>query len=96
MEKGKADEKAINQLFKNVKRKLVEPIIAPARRRRQARIDQKKELDILFGEQDAIDVLSYAGLEENVDYLNIDGEYVRTLYLASYPFVAVRLARQPH
>ncbi len=80
-------KKLLNQL-KNVKRKLVEPIIAPARRRRQARIDQKKELDILFGEQDAIDVLSYAGLEENVDYLNIDGEYVRTLYLASYPFVA--------
>ena len=80
-------KKPLNQL-KNVKRKLVEPIIAPARRRRQARIDQKKELDILFGEQDAIDVLSYAGLEENVDYLNIDGEYVRTLYLASYPFVA--------
>ena len=56
-------KKPLNQL-KNVKRKLVEPIIAPARRRRQARIDQKKELDILFGEQDAIDVLSYAGLEE--------------------------------
>lgn len=35
-----------------------------------------------------MDVLSYAGLEENIDYLVIDGVYIRTLYISGYPFVA--------
>ena len=46
------------------------------------------ELSFTFGEQDAIDTLSYAGLEENIDYLCIDGVYIRTLYISGYPFVA--------
>lgn len=74
--------------LKNVRRKLIEPIVAPVRKKRQERIEQKKELNILFGEQDAIDVLSYSGLEEDVDYLRIDGEYVRTLFVSDYPFTA--------
>lgn len=82
-----------NQLAKlkkldSVRHKLLEPIIAPVRRQRQARIERQKELDITFGEQDAIDILSYAGLEENIDYLCIDGVFMRTLYLSGYPFVA--------
>ena len=48
----------------------------------------QKELNITFGEQDTVDILSYAGLEENIDYLNIDGVYMRTLYISGYPFVA--------
>lgn len=42
----------------------------------------------MFGEQDAIDVLSYSGLEEDVDHLCIDGVYLRLLYISGYPFVA--------
>ncbi len=53
-----------------------------------ARKEKQKELTLTFGEQDAIDVLSYAGLEENIDHLNIDGVYLRTLYISGYPFVA--------
>ena len=68
----------------DLKQKITEPI----RKRKQARIDAKKELNLTFGEQDAIDILSYAGLEENVDYLNIDGVYLRTLFISGYPFVA--------
>lgn len=68
----------------DLKQKITEPI----RKRKQARIDAKKELNLTFGEQDAIDTLSYAGLEENVDYLNIDGVYLRTLFISGYPFVA--------
>src|SRR5574338_439273 len=68
--------------------KVVDPIMTPIKKRRQARIDRQKELTIAFGEQDAIDTLSYAGLEENVDYLCIDGVYIRTLYISGYPFVA--------
>lgn len=63
-------------------------ISAPKRRRERQREEQQKELDITFGEQDALDILSYAGLEENVDYLCIDGVYMRTLFISGYPFVA--------
>lgn len=68
----------------DLKQKITDPI----RKHKQARIDAKKELNLTFGEQDAIDILSYAGLEENVDYLNIDGVYLRTLFISGYPFVA--------
>lgn len=68
--------------------KVINPIAAPARKRKAARLERQKELNITFGEQDAVDVLSYAGLEENIDYLNIDGVYMRTLYISGYPFVA--------
>lgn len=77
--------------MQNVRKKLSsvqQKLLAPAQGRKQARIDRQKELDITFGEQDAIDILSYAGLEENVDYLHIDGVYMRTLYISGYPFVA--------
>jgi len=52
------------------------------------REEKQKELNLTFGEQDAVDVLGYAGLEENTDYLCIDGVYIRTLYISGYPFVA--------
>ena len=68
--------------------KLLEPLLATIRKRQQARLDKQKELNIVFGEQDAIDALSYAGLEENIDHLCIDGIYMRTLYISGYPFVA--------
>ena len=71
-----------------VRAKVIDPITAPARKRKQARIERQKELSITFGEQDAVDILSYAGLEENIDHLNIDGVYMRTLYISGYPFVA--------
>ncbi len=54
----------------------------------KVREEKQKELNLTFGEQDAVDVLGYAGLEENADYLCIDGVYIRTLYISGYPFVA--------
>lgn len=50
--------------------------------------ERPKELALSFGEQDNMDVLSYAGLEEQADYLCIDGVYIRTLFVSGYPFVA--------
>ena len=67
---------------------ILDMIQMPIKRRQAIRIEKQKELDILFGEQDALDILSYAGLEENIDYLCIDGIYARTLYISGYPFVA--------
>jgi type IV secretory pathway VirB4 component len=57
-------------------------------KRRQIKQEKQKEMTLTFGEQDAVDTLSYAGLEENVDHLLIDGIYIRTLYISGYPFVA--------
>ena len=72
-----------------MKDKLLEPVLAPLRKRQAARLEKQKELNLAFGEQDMIDTLSYAGLEENEDYLCIDGVYVRTLYISGYPFTAM-------
>ena len=56
--------------------------------RRLKKQEKHKELTLTLGEQDAVDVLSYSGLEESVDYLCIDGVYIRTLYISGYPFTA--------
>ena len=55
---------------------------------KKQRDERPKELTFSFGEQDSIDLLSYAGLEERADYLCIDGVYVRTLFISGYPYVA--------
>lgn len=49
---------------------------------------KQREVKLSFGEQDALDVMSYAGLEENADHLCVDGVYIRTLFISGYPFVA--------
>lgn len=54
----------------------------------QTRVERQNELTLTFGEQDALDILGYAGLEENIDYVCIDGVYIRSLYVSGYPFVA--------
>ena len=78
----------MNKLATTMRTKILEPVTAPVKKRKAARLERQKELNITFGEQDAVDILSYAGLEENIDYLNIDGVYMRTLYISGYPFVA--------
>ncbi len=78
----------MNKLATTMRTKILDPITAPVKKRKAARLERQKELNITFGEQDAVDILSYAGLEENIDHLNIDGVYMRTLYISGYPFVA--------
>lgn len=67
---------------------MLNKVLEPLRAYQQTRQEKQKELNLAFGEQDAVDVLSYAGLEENIDYLCIDGVYIRTIYISGYPFVA--------
>lgn len=55
---------------------------------KKQRAERPKELALAFGEQDQVDALSYEGLEERQDHLVIDGQYVRTLFVSGYPFVA--------
>ncbi len=63
-------------------------LILRAKEWKRQRDERPKELAFSFGEQDNIDILSYAGLEEQADHLCIDGVYVRTLFVSGYPYVA--------
>lgn len=66
----------------------MQELIRKVAKKRAQRQQKAKERVLVFGEQDAVDVLSYAGLEEQADYLCLDGVYIRTLFIAGYPFVA--------
>lgn len=55
---------------------------------KQQRAERPKNLALSFGGQDPMDIISYAGLEENIDHLVIDGQFVRSLFISGYPFVA--------
>ena len=48
----------------------------------------KQIVEFELGGQDYIDLISYAGLKENSDYMELDGKYLRTLFISGYPFVA--------
>jgi len=71
----------------NYPERLAQPI-EKAKAWKQQRDERPKELSFAYGEQDQLDMLSYAGLEEQADYLCIDGVYIRTLFISGYPFVA--------
>jgi type IV secretory pathway VirB4 component len=55
---------------------------------KQRRADKPKQYDLSYGEQDGVDLISYAGLQEQSTFLVIDGIFVRTLFISGYPFVA--------
>lgn len=48
----------------------------------------KKGLAYSFGEQDQIDLISYSGLEEKANHLQMGDKYIRTLFISGYPYVA--------
>lgn len=48
----------------------------------------KSSFEFNFGEQDQVDLISYAGLEENSTYLQMGDKFVRTLFISGYPYVA--------
>ncbi len=52
------------------------------------RATKPKERALALGDQDQVDLLSYEGLEEQADHLVLDGQYLRTLFISGYPFVA--------
>lgn len=54
----------------------------------QERDTRPKQHTLSFGEQDPMDIISYAGMEEQPDHLIIDGQYRRTIFLSGYPFTA--------
>jgi len=54
----------------------------------RAKDKHKKNNKFCFGLQDQLGLVSYSGLQEQIDYLLIDGIYIRTLYISGFPFVA--------
>lgn len=71
--------------------KITQQLLQPIERIKawkQERDERPKELALAFGEQDNLDILSYAGLQEQADHLCIDGVYIRTLSITGYPYVA--------
>jgi len=49
---------------------------------------KKKRLEFQYGTQDALDLISYSGLEEETSYLFVEDKYIRTLFISGYPYVA--------
>ena len=62
--------------------------IAKLRELKKKHDERPKVRALTFSEQDQMDVLTYEGLEEQADHLIIDGQYIRTLFVSGYPFVA--------
>ena len=50
--------------------------------------NNSRDLLFEFGLQDILDIMSFSGLEEHVDYLVIDGRYVRQIVISGYPYIA--------
>jgi type IV secretory pathway VirB4 component len=57
-------------------------------RAQKKKTEQEKTLSFHVGKQDQLDFITYAGLEEQQDYLVIDGRYIKTLYVSGYPYTA--------
>jgi len=45
-------------------------------------------VNISYGGQDQLDLISYAGMKEESSYLQINDHYIRTLFVSGYPYVA--------
>ena len=73
----------------NLKKKLtnLKPIKNWQRRQRKKALTNQA-INIAYGEQDQVDLISYAGLKEESSYLQINDRYVRTLFVSGYPYVA--------
>src|SRR5690349_17166547 len=54
----------------------------------QERDARPKQHTLSFGEQDPMDIISYAGMKEQPDHLIIDSQFRRTIFLSGYPFTA--------
>lgn len=57
-------------------------------KKRKLKAMTNQAVKIVFGTQDQIDLISYAGLKEESSYLQINDRYVRTLFVSGYPYVA--------
>ncbi|MBI2325862.1 ATP-binding protein [Candidatus Collierbacteria bacterium] len=73
----------------NIKKKInnLKPVKSWKRRQKKKAL-RNQAVKIAFGEQDQLDLISYAGLKEESSYLQINDRYVRTLFVSGYPYIA--------
>jgi len=64
---------------------MVKSIYNKIKFRRSPVADEPKLKRLGYSNTDVMDILSYAALEEQEDYIVIDGKYRRTLFIAGYP-----------
>ena len=58
-------------------------------KRKRARAQAiKKAVSYAVGGQDQIDLISYSGLKEEPNYLQLGDKFVRTLFISGYPYTA--------
>jgi len=67
-------------------------IFSKAKKKTKVTTKKQKEknlaLSFHIGDQDQLDLITYAGLEEFQNHLEIEGRYVRTLFVSGYPYTA--------
>ena len=73
----------------NLKKKIsnLKPIKKWKRRQLKKRLTNQS-INIAYGQQDQLDLISYAGIKEEASFLQINDRYVRTLFISGYPYVA--------
>lgn len=52
------------------------------------RQDQKKRIELAFGDQDQVDLISYSSLRENSGYIELEDKFIRTIFVSGYPYIA--------
>ena len=52
------------------------------------RRDQKKRIELAFGDQDQVDLISYSSLRENSGYIELEDKFIRTIFVSGYPYIA--------
>ena len=65
--------------------------LKPIRKWKRQQLKKKltnQAINIAYGQQDQLDLISYAGMKEESSYLQINDRYVRTLFISGYPYVA--------
>lgn len=58
------------------------------KRRQLKKSLENQAINITYGAQDQLDLISYAGLKEESSYLQINDKFVRTMFVSGYPYVA--------
>jgi len=56
--------------------------------RQKIKEKEKQTLKFHVGDQDQLDIITYAGLSESSNHLEIDDKYLKTIYVSGYPYTA--------
>lgn len=63
-------------------------LVKKYQKNRKRKLEKSKAINLAYGIQDQVDLISYSGLKEESSYLQINDRYVRTLFVSGYPYVA--------